>query len=214
MHNGLCHDCVHSRQRLDTTSLQCKSATTASTMENRMSVKYLDGRVAVSHGDITQWAVDAIVNAANASLLGGGGVDGAIHSRGGPTILAACREIRQSAYRDGLPIGHAVITTAGDLPAANVIHTVGPVWGRDEPAADLLATCYRNCIALADARQFKEIAFPAISTGAYGYPKVEAAVVASEAIKASLSSARSIATVHLVFFAAADARVFVENQRF
>src|ERR1700674_660470 len=129
------------------------------------------------HGpaDITSEAVDAIVNAANSSLMGGGGVDGAIHRAGGPAILAACREIRASQYPKGLPTGQAVITPGGRLPARYVIHTVGPIYGQhggDE--ARLLAACYENAIALAAKNGLETIAFPAISTGAYGYPQDEA----------------------------------------
>ena len=123
------------------------------------------------------------MNAANATLLGGGGVDGAIHRAGGPSILAACREIRRTQYPDGLPTGEAVITTAGDLPARQVIHTVGPIYGRHAGReAELLAACYRNSLALASAHSLTSIAFPAISTGAFGYPIFEAAAVSSEAI--------------------------------
>jgi O-acetyl-ADP-ribose deacetylase (regulator of RNase III) len=175
---------------------------------------FLDGRVLAITGDITAVRVDVIVNAANSSLLGGGGVDGAIHRRGGPAILEACRELRRTRYPKGLPAGEAVLTTAGDLPARFVAHTVGPVWGRDEPAAELLASCYRNCLVLAHGQGLESIAFPAISTGAYGYPKHLAAAVASEAIAAALAEARSIRAVQLVFFAQSDCAVFCKHQRF
>src|ERR1700749_3718510 len=127
-------------------------------------------------GDITKVATDAIVNAANSSLMGGGGVDGAIHRAGGPAIREACRRIRETTHPRGLPTGEAVITTGGRLPARHVIHTVGPVFGRhggDEPR--LLAACYENSIALASANALRTLAFPAISTGIYGYPKDVAA---------------------------------------
>lgn len=130
-------------------------------------------------GDITEQRVDAIVNAANSSLLGGGGVDGAIHRRGGPSILAECRTIRRTRYPDGMPAGDAVVTTAGDLPARRVIHTVGPIWrgGSDaEPA--VLERAYRSSLACARAEKLRTIAFPSISTGAYGYPINHAASVA------------------------------------
>lgn len=179
-----------------------------------MNHSYLDGRVVVSTGDITHLAMDAVVNAANSTLLGGGGVDGAIHRAGGPAILEACREIRRTRYPDGLPAGEAVITTAGDLPARFVIHTVGPIWGQDRNPEALLASCYQRSIALADEHGLREIAFPAISTGAYGYPKPGAAVVASQTIVTALRAAKSIGRVHLVFFAAADAGVFVQHQCF
>jgi O-acetyl-ADP-ribose deacetylase (regulator of RNase III) len=175
---------------------------------------FLDGRVLVSTGDITAVRVDLIVNAANSSLLGGGGVDGAIHRRGGPAILDACRELRRTRYPNGLPTGEAVLTTAGNLPAQFVAHTVGPVWGRDEPAAQLLATCYRNCLALAEEQGLESLAFPAISTGAYGYPKDRAAQVASQVIVDALGRTRSIRSVQLVFFSPADHDTFVRNHRF
>jgi O-acetyl-ADP-ribose deacetylase (regulator of RNase III) len=179
-----------------------------------MTHSFLDGSVSVSTGDITRLAVDAVVNAANSTLLGGGGVDGAIHRAGGPAILEACREIRRTRYPDGLPAGEAVMTPAGALPSRFVIHTVGPIWGRDSHPERLLASCYRRCIALADEHRLREIAFPAISTGAYGYPKAQAAVVASQAIAAALAAATSVERVHLVFFAAADADVFEQHQQF
>ena len=175
---------------------------------------FLDGRVLVTTGDITVVRVDVIVNAANSSLLGGGGVDGAIHRRGGPAILEACRELRRTRYPDGLPTGEAVLTTAGNLPARFVAHTVGPIWGRDEPAAALLASCYRNCLALAEQQELESIAFPAISTGVYGYPKEQAAAVASRAIADTLAEVRSIRSVQLVFFGEADRELFVKHQRF
>src|SRR5450432_2981702 len=125
-------------------------------------------RIVVTEGDITREAVDAIVNAANSSLLGGGGVDGAIHRAGGPEILEACRRIRATEYPGGLPTGKAVITTGGRLAARYVIHTVGPIYGQHGgEEARLLAACYENSIALAAQHGLATIAFPAISTGAY-----------------------------------------------
>src|ERR687893_168269 len=121
-------------------------------------------------GDITEQRVDAVVNAANSSLLGGGGVDGAIHRRGGPAILAQCRELRASRYRDGLPTGQAVATTAGDLPARWVIHTVGPVYAQSEDRSDLLASCYRKSLRVADDLGAVTVAFPAVSAGGHGGP--------------------------------------------
>jgi O-acetyl-ADP-ribose deacetylase (regulator of RNase III) len=175
---------------------------------------FLEGRVLVTTGDITAVRVDVIVNAANSSLLGGGGVDGAIHRRGGPAILEACRELRRTRFPDGLPTGEAVLTTAGNLPARFVAHTVGPIWGRDEPAAKLLASCYGNCLVLAADEGLESVAFPAISTGVYGYPKDQAAEVASQAITDALAVARSVRSVQLVFFSQADHDTFVRNQRF
>jgi O-acetyl-ADP-ribose deacetylase (regulator of RNase III) len=175
---------------------------------------FLDGRVIVATGDITACSVDVIVNAANSSLLGGLGVDGAIHRRGGPAILAACRELRRTRFPQGLPVGEVAITTAGELPARFVVHTVGPVWGRDEPADALLASCYRKSLALADEQRLRSIAFPAISTGAFGYPKEQAAAVASRAIADGLRSVTSIERVHLIFFSADDHAVFRAHQQF
>lgn len=139
-------------------------------------------QIQVITGDITRLAVSAIVNAANASLLGGGGVDGAIHRAGGPAILAACRRIRAERYPDGLPTGHAVITPGGNLPARFVIHTVGPIHHQETEPAALLAACYHNALLLAHEYGLDTIAFPGISTGIYGYPKEEAARVAIAAI--------------------------------
>ena len=179
-----------------------------------MSREFLSGRVLVTSGDITEIAIDAIVNAANSTLLGGGGVDGAIHDAGGPEVLKACRELRRRRYPDGLPTGEAVITTGGKLPARFVIHTVGPIWGRDSNAEELLAACYRNCVGIAEAEGLAELAFPAISTGAYGYPKAQAARVASLAIASALAGTRSVRRVQLVFFSPADAQMFVRHQEF
>ncbi len=132
---------------------------------------FLKNRVQIAIGDITKQDVGVIVNAADSSLMGGGGVDGAIHRAGGPAILEACREIRRTQYPHGLPTGEAVITTAGNLPAQYVIHTVGPVYGRDDGREpELLAACYRNSLALAVQYSLTTIAFPAISTGAFGFP--------------------------------------------
>ena len=176
---------------------------------------FLSGRVRVLVGDITRQRVDAIVNAANASLLGGGGVDGAIHRAGGPDILAACQEIRRVSYPDGLPTGQAVITSGGRLAARCVIHTVGPVKSAEgERAAGLLAACYRNALTLAVENGLNSIAFPAISTGVYGYPREEAAVVASRAIADFLADDTSLSDVRLVFFAEQDASIFVRHQAF
>ena len=184
---------------------------------------FLDGRVEVAVGDITREQVDAVVNAANSTLLGGGGVDGAIHDAGGPEILAACRELRRTRYPEGLPAGEAVITTGGHLPARFVIHTVGPVWGRHGGReAELLAACYRNSLAVAAAHALSSVAFPAISTGAYGYPQHEAAAVASLAVRSFLlggagedqGQANRIERVRLVFFSAESAETFLRHQRF
>src|SRR6266487_553338 len=140
-------------------------------------------RIQLVKGDITQQDVDAIVNAANSSLMGGGGVDGAIHRRGGPEILAECRRIRAERYPDGLPTGGAVATTAGRLPARWVIHTVGPVYAKSEDRSHLLASCHTESLKVADELAARTVAFPAISTGVYGYPLEEAAPVAIEAVR-------------------------------
>jgi len=176
---------------------------------------FMDGRVVVTVGDITRQAVAAIVNAANSSLMGGGGVDGAIHRAGGPSILDECREIRRSRYAGGLPTGEAVITTAGNLPASHVIHTVGPVYGDHggrEP--ELLAACYKNSLALAAHHNLTSIAFPAISTGIYGYPRSEAAAIASQSIQQFLAANDVITEVRLVFFQPDDMEVFLDNHQF
>ena len=137
---------------------------------------FLDGRVRVVTGDITSHDVTAIVNAANSTLLGGGGVDGAIHRMGGPQILVECKQIRETTHPHGLPTGEAVITTAGNLAAQYVIHTVGPIYGRNPSReAELLAACYKNSLRLARQYAVATIAFPSISTGAYGFPSPRAA---------------------------------------
>lgn len=149
-------------------------------------------QIALVEGDITAQAVDAVVNAANASLLGGGGVDGAIHRRGGPAILAACRALRAASYPDGMPTGEAAATTAGELPARWVIHTVGPVYGRDPDAPGSLARCHTSCLRIADELGARTVAFPAISTGAYGYPMRKAAQVAVATVRAATTDVEEI----------------------
>ncbi len=141
-------------------------------------------------GDITDQPVDAVVNAANSSLLGGGGVDGAIHRRGGPAILAQCRELRADRYPDGLPTGQAVATTAGDLPARWVIHTVGPVYARSEDRSELLASCYRESLRVADELGAAHVAFPAVSAGVYGWPLDDAARIALRTVHQVETSVR------------------------
>lgn len=150
-------------------------------------------------GDITKEHTDAIVNAANSSLMGGGGVDGAIHRAGGPAILEECKGI--VAERKRLPAGQAVITTGGNLPAHHVIHTVGPIWHggtANEPAT--LKNCYLNSVKLADENGLHSIAFPSISTGAYGYPTEGAAHIAVRTVKEVLASTKNIEEVHFVLF--------------
>jgi len=190
---------------------------------------FLDGRVSVVVGDITRQATDAVVNAANSTLLGGGGVDGAIHRVGGARILEECRRLRNTRYPEGLPTGEAVITTGGRLPARHVIHTVGPIWGQHAGReAELLAACYRNSLALAVEHGLASIAFPAISTGAYSYPPDKAARVASRAVRefltgkdiaagqeAGTTMARpGLEEVRFVFFSEPDAATFLRHQKF
>ena len=161
--------------------------------------------ITTTTGDITRLAMDAIVNAANATLMGGGGVDGAIHRAGGPDILAACRVIRQTRHPDGLPSGEAVVTTGGRLPARLVIHTAGPVYASDPDPEGHLAQCYRRCLELAHAHGVRRLAFPGISTGVYGFPKEAAARIAVATIRAFFAHHPDAdLSVTLVAFSAAD----------
>lgn len=162
-------------------------------------------RITAVQGDITEQALDAIVNAANSSLMGGAGVDGAIHRKGGPAILEECRRIREERYPDGLPTGEAVATTAGELPARWVIHTVGPVYAREEDPVRLLAACHRSSLRVADELGAGTVAFPAISTGAYGYPLEEAAPVAVEAVR---DADTRVSEVRFILFDAEAQAVF------
>ena len=161
-------------------------------------------------GDITRQDVDAIVNAANSSLLGGGGVDGAIHRAGGPEILEACRHLRASHYGRGLPTGEAVGTPAGRLPARWVIHTVGPVYSRDEDRSALLAACHTNSLRVADSLGAATVAFPAISTGIFGWPVADAARIA---IKAVRDTTTAVESVRFVLFDEAAYSAFEEALR-
>jgi O-acetyl-ADP-ribose deacetylase len=149
-------------------------------------------RIELVRGDITEQDVDAVVNAANRSLLGGGGVDGAIHRRGGPEILEACRRLRAERYPDGLPTGQAVATTAGRLSARWVIHTVGPVFARSEDRSALLASCHTESLRVADELGARTVAFPAISTGVYGYPLDQAAPIAIRAVRESRTAVEEV----------------------
>lgn len=177
--------------------------------------EFLEGRVSVVVGDITKQDVEAIVNAANSSLLGGGGVDGAIHRAGGPEILEQCREIRRTRFPEGLPSGEAVITTGGKLQALYVIHTVGPIYGEHRgKEAELLANCYHNSLTLAVEKNLTSVAFPAISTGVYGYPRDEAAEISSRTIENFLRTDRQLKEVRLVFYQAQDAEIFLADQKF
>ncbi|MFN2501872.1 MAG: O-acetyl-ADP-ribose deacetylase [Pyrinomonadaceae bacterium] len=182
---------------------------------NRMMETYLHSRVIVTVGDITSEKVDGVVNAANSSLMGGGGVDGAIHAAGGPAILNDCKQIRKFSFPDGLPTGEAVITAAGNLPARYVIHTVGPIYGQNQGRDGvLLANCYRNSVKLGAEYRLRTLAFPSISTGVYGYPKKEAAAVVSQAITDSLQLHEEIVEIRLVFFSAQDAEIFIQHNTF
>jgi len=155
--------------------------------------------ISVIQGDITSMKIDAIVNAANTSLLGGGGVDGAIHRKGGPQILNECMAIRQQ--QGGCPVGEAVITSGGLLPAKYVIHTVGPVWnGGNNNEKDLLASAYVNSLKIAEEKKFESVAFPNISTGIYGFPKKPAAEIAIAAVSQFMKTAKSVKQVTFVCF--------------
>ncbi|MCM1973917.1 MULTISPECIES: O-acetyl-ADP-ribose deacetylase [Streptomyces] len=151
--------------------------------------------ITLVQGDITRQSVDAIVNAANSSLLGGGGVDGAIHRRGGPAILEECRKLRASRYGKGLPTGRAVATTAGNLDARWVIHTVGPVFSDSEDRSHLLASCYRESLGVADELGARTVAFPAISTGVYRWPMADAARIALETVRAARTQVEEVTFV-------------------
>jgi len=167
-------------------------------------------KIVFLQGDITQENTDAIVNAANSSLMGGGGVDGAIHRAGGPSIVDECEAI--VARQGRLPAGEAVMTTGGKLPARHVIHTVGPIWrggARDEP--ETLKNCYINSMKLADEHNLRSVSFPSISTGAYGYPVDAAASVAVEAVKESLSQSTQVEEVHFVLFDETTYRVYASQ---
>ncbi|MBD0741540.1 O-acetyl-ADP-ribose deacetylase [Streptomyces sp. CBMA152] len=164
--------------------------------------------IVLVRGDITDQSVDVIVNAANSSLLGGGGVDGAIHRRGGPQILADCRRLRASQYGKGLPTGKAVATTAGLLDADWVVHTVGPVWQRDEDRSALLASCYRESLRVAGELGARSVAFPAISTGVYGWPMDDGARIAVRTVRQA--AAAPVEEVRFVLFDETAYRAFEE----
>jgi len=180
-----------------------------------MEYEFFKNRVIIKVGDITREKAAAIVNAANSTLRGGGGVDGAIHDRGGTQILEECRKIRRDKFPDGLPTGEAVITSGGNLEAKFVIHTVGPIYGRNQnKAAELLEDCYKNCLSLAVKNNLQTLAFPSISTGAFSYPKHEAANISSGAIKDFLSRNETLKQIRLVFFSEPDALKFIKHQIF
>jgi len=179
--------------------------------ENRCEFQIGRAKLRLVQGDITEMETDAIVNAANPSLMGGGGVDGAIHRKGGPKILEECKRIRASEWPNGLPTGKAVITTGGNLKAKYVIHTVGPVWqGGKSGEAELLAEAYRNSLKLAASKGLKTIAFPSISTGAYGYPVEKASRIALSTVKEFLEKEDKLEEVILVLFTRHDFEVYKE----
>ncbi|WP_326719749.1 MULTISPECIES: O-acetyl-ADP-ribose deacetylase [unclassified Streptomyces] len=164
--------------------------------------------ITLVQGDITRQSVDAVVNAANSSLLGGGGVDGAIHRRGGPAILADCRRLRASRYGKGLATGRAVATTAGELDARWVIHTVGPVWQGPGSDPALLASCYRESLRVADELGARTVAFPAISTGVFRWPMEEAARIAVETVR---DAETAVEEVRFVLFDERAYKAFAEH---
>jgi O-acetyl-ADP-ribose deacetylase len=181
-------------------------------MSDRLTINVGDARLYIKQGDLTQEASEAIVNAANSGLMGGGGVDGAIHRAGGPAILEECRRI--VAERGRLPAGQAVITTAGKLKAKYVIHTVGPIWnggGRGE--AETLASAYRESLKLAAANNIKSVVFPSISTGAYGYPLKEAAEIALKTIKEFLFTPTSVKEAGMVLWGEENYRAYEAAMR-
>ena len=170
--------------------------------------------VCLIQGDVTEVGTDAIVNAANSTLMGGGGVDGAIHRKGGLKILEECTQIRATEWPDGLPAGKAVITSGGNLKAKHVIHTVGPVWhGGGEGEDMLLADAYRNCLRLAVDKGLRSVAFPSISTGAYGYPIEQASRVAIATVKEFLEKEDKLDEVMFVLFSKHDYEVYEKKAR-
>jgi O-acetyl-ADP-ribose deacetylase (regulator of RNase III) len=171
------------------------------------------GRVKIRliRGDITDVDADAIVNAANSTLMGGGGVDGAIHQKGGPAILEECKRIRASQWPSGLPTGKAVITSGGNLKARHVIHTVGPIWhGGSHSEPNLLADAYKNSLELAASKNLNTVAFPSISTGAYGYPVEKASRTALTTVKRFLEKESTLREIAFVLFTEHDLEIYKE----
>jgi len=172
---------------------------------------YLGSRIVAAVGDITAFAGDAIVNAANSALAGGGGVDGAIHRAAGASLVQECRALRAGPWPGGLPAGRAAATGAGRLPFKGIVHAVGPIWrGGAAGEAALLGSAYAESLAIARDRAWRSIAFPAISTGVYGYPKAEAARVVFSVVSAFLGDEALPERVWLVFYSPADSRSFIE----
>ena len=177
-----------------------------------MEFKVGNSTLELIKGDITDVEADAIVNAANSTLSGGGGVDGAIHHKGGPKILEECKLIRETEWPDGLPTGKAVMTSGGNLKAKYVIHTVGPIWlGGFHVEAELLKQAYRNTLKLAASKGLRTIAFPSISTGAYGYPVEEASRVGLATVKLFLENEEKIEKVTFVLFPDKIYEVYVKT---
>jgi O-acetyl-ADP-ribose deacetylase (regulator of RNase III) len=171
-------------------------------------------RLRLVRGDITEMETDAIVNAANSSLMGGGGVDGAIHRKGGPKILEECKRIRATEWPQGLPTGKAVVTSGGNLKAKYVIHTVGPIWqGGHSGEPELLADAYKNSLTLAVSKGLRTIAFPSISTGAYGYPIQDASRVALKTVKNFLENEDGLEEVIFVLFSEHDLNVYMDTPK-
>ncbi len=171
-----------------------------------------NSRIRLIQGDITEMSTEAIVNAANSSLMGGGGVDGAIHRKGGTRILEECRQIRAERWHEGLPTGEAVITSGGSLKAKHVIHTVGPVWrGGDHGEAEQLNRAYLNSLRLAVSKGLKTVAFPSISAGAYGYPIKEASLVALKAVRLFLETEDKLKEVVFVLFSDLDFQIYMKT---
>jgi O-acetyl-ADP-ribose deacetylase (regulator of RNase III) len=169
-------------------------------------------KISVLVGDITQQKVDAVANAANRELTGGAGVNGAIHKAGGPEIYRFCDKLRETKYPNGLPPGQSAITPGGKLTAKWIIHTVGPMYGQHGgKEAELLASCYRTSLELAESRKLESIAFPAMSTGIYGYPAEQAAKVATRAVQNALQGLKSIQEIRFVFFSERDLKIFKKN---
>ena len=166
-------------------------------------------KIRIIQGDITEQDTDGIVNAANSSLMGGGGVDGAIHRKGGPKILEECKKIRETEWLEGLPTGNAVITTGGNLKARYVIHTVGPIWrGGSHKEPEHLLEAYKNSLKLAISNRLKTIAFPSISTGAYGYPIEDASKIALKTVKDFLEKEEKLVEVIFVLFSRHDLEIY------
>jgi O-acetyl-ADP-ribose deacetylase (regulator of RNase III) len=170
-----------------------------------------DAKIRLVQGDITDVDADAIVNAANPTLMGGGGVDGTIHRRGGPTILEECKRIRASEWPNGLPTGKSVITSGGNLKAKHVIHTVGPIWhGGSHGEPGLLADAYENSLKLAASKKLKTLVFPSISTGAYGYPVEKASRTALTTVKQFLEKESTLREITFALFTEHDFKVYME----